>query len=252
MVSSMKIIQRSMIVLFVILCVVTSTNQASGDRLFDKAMGKVEVQGQALKGEQPTTKPQTIFIQDFELDYDNFKADEGVLDRLRDRPRVLPHLPQKSDPEQEARNLVNLMSRSLQESFENAGLMAQQIEAVKGLPKEGWLVRGVFTEVDEGNRMKRAVIGFGAGATSMEVQVSVSDLAVNPDASFIIFGTVKDPKQMPGAVVTRNPYVAAAKFVLEKNASKKDVQRTAREIVQEIKKYREKLTGAPGTTPPSN
>ena len=43
MVSSMKIIQRSMIVLFVILCVVTSTNQASGDRLFDKAMGKVEV-----------------------------------------------------------------------------------------------------------------------------------------------------------------------------------------------------------------
>ena len=252
MVSSMKIIQRSMIVLFVILCVVTSTNQASGDRLFDKAMGKVEVQGQALKGEQPTTTPQTIFIQDFELDYDNFKADEGVLDRLRDRPRVLPQLRQKSDPEQEARNLVNLMSRSLQESFENAGLMAQQIEAVKGLPKEGWLVRGVFTEVDEGNRMKRAVIGFGAGATSMEVQVSVSDLAVNPDASFIIFGTVKDPKQMPGAVVTRNPYVAAAKFVLEKNASEKDVQRTAREIVQEIKKYREKLTGAPGTTPPSN
>jgi len=252
MVSSMKIIQRSMIVLFVILCVVTSTNQASGDRLFDKAMGKVEVQGQALKGEQPTTKPQTIFIQDFELDYDNFKADEGVLDRLRDRPRVLPQLRQKNDPEQKARNLVNQMSDSLQKNFENAGIAAQRIDSVKGLPKEGWLVRGVFTEVDEGERMKRAVIGFGAGATSMEVQVSVIDLAVNPDAPFIIFGTVKDPKQMPGAVVTRNPYVAAAKFVLEKNASEKDVKRTAHEIVQEIQKYEEKLKEEAVPTPPTN
>jgi len=107
-------------------------------------------------------------------------------------------------------------------------------------------------KVDEGGRMKRAVIGLGAGATSMEVQVSVTDLAVNPDAPCIIFGTVKDPKHMPGAVVTRNPYVAAAKFVLEKNASEKDATRTAKEIIQEIQKYREKLTGSPSSIPPTN
>jgi hypothetical protein len=88
----------------------------------------------------------------------------------------------------------------------------------------------------------------------MEVQVAVSDLAVDPDAPFIIFGTVKDPKQMPGAGVTRNPYVAAAKFILEKNAPEKDVIKTANAIVREILKYRDKLkeTPEPGGTDPLN
>jgi hypothetical protein len=141
------------------------------------------------------------------------------------------------------------MSESLQKNFNDAGIMAQRVYLGNGLPKEGWLVKGVFTEVDEGGRLKRAGIGFGAGATNMEVQVSVIDLAVNPDAPFIIFGTVKDPKQMPGAVVTLNPYVAAAKFVLEKNAPEKDVKKTGKAIAQEIMKYREQLKQAPGATP---
>lgn len=252
MLNGMKVMQAAIIILFGIIFETNLTNQALGGGLLDKATGKVKVQNQTLKGEQPTKVPQTIFIQDFELNYENFTPNQGVLDRLSSRPRVLPQLRQKNDPEQEARKLVYLMSESLQKSFEKAGIEAQRIDSVKVFPKEGWLVRGVFTEADEGNRMKRAVIGFGAGATSMEVQVSVADLAVDPDAPFIIFGTIKDPKQMPGAVVTRNPYVAAAKFVLEKNTSEKDVSRTAKEIVQEIQKYREKLTGAPSTTSPTN
>jgi hypothetical protein len=252
MLNGIKVLQTAMIMLLAILFVTSLTNQALGGTLLDKAKGKVEVKDQTQKGEQPTKVPQTIFIQDFELDHENLKPNQGMLNRLESRPRVLPQLRQKNDPEQTASNLVNLMSESLQKSFENAGTAAQRIDAIRGLPKAGWLVRGVFTEVDEGNRMKRAVIGFGAGATSMEVQVSVIDLAVDPDAPFIIFGTVKDPKQMPGAVVTRNPYVAAAKFVLEKNASEKDVKRTAQEIVQEIQKYEEKLKEEAVPTPPTN
>ena len=42
---------------------------------------------------------------------------------------------------------------------------------------------------------------------------------------------------VPGAVVTMNPYVAAAKFVMEKNASEKDVKKTAAQIAEEIVKY---------------
>jgi hypothetical protein len=42
---------------------------------------------------------------------------------------------------------------------------------------------------------------------------------------------------MPGAVVSLNPYAAAAKFVLERNASQKDVRRTASEIAWEIVKF---------------
>lgn len=38
-----------------------------------------------------------------------------------------------------------------------------------------------------------------------------------------------------------NPYVAAAKFVLQKNATERDVKRTAEEIDEEIVKYEQRI-----------
>ena len=46
---------------------------------------------------------------------------------------------------------------------------------------------------------------------------------------------------IPGAVVTMNPYVAAAKFVLQKNATERDIRRTAEQIVEEILKYGQQI-----------
>jgi hypothetical protein len=72
----------------------------------------------------------------------------------------------------------------------------------------------------------------------MDVQVGISDLSGgHPHDPFIVFGTVTDPSKMPGAAVTMNPYVAAAKFVMEKNAAEKDIQKTAEQIVGELIKY---------------
>jgi uncharacterized protein DUF4410 len=44
------------------------------------------------------------------------------------------------------------------------------------LPKNGWLVRGIFTEVDQGSRVLRSQVGFGADATDLAVLVNVGDL----------------------------------------------------------------------------
>ena len=59
-----------------------------------------------------------------------------------------------------------------------------------------------------------------------------------PTRAFAVFGTVKEPDRIPGAVVTKNPYVAAAKFVMEKNAAARDVRRTGRQIADEILKLK--------------
>lgn len=70
------------------------------------------------------------------------------------------------------------------------------------------------------------MIGFGAGASDMEVQVLVSDLAAaNPAEAFLVLGTASDPSRLPGGVVTKNPYMVAAKFVMGKNGAKHDVAR---------------------------
>ena len=128
------------------------------------------------------------------------------------------------------------MAESLVEALRAKEMTAQRLRNAAGnLPGEGWLVQGYFTEVDEGNRLKRAAIGFGRGATSMELQIAISDLAgSDPRAAFAVFGTAKDPNRIPGALVTMNPYVAAAKFVLQKNATERNLQKTAEQIANQI------------------
>jgi hypothetical protein len=212
-------------------------------------MGVVEVRDEQMPSNWPKARPNIIYVRDFALDVDNFQADQGVggvlPGRLRGRlGERMPHPMANTDPEQQVSKIVAEMNKSLISKLKDKGYTAQHLElsGAESLPQSGWLLQGVFTEVDEGNRLKRATIGFGQGATQMDVQVTINDLAsANPKESFIVFGTVTDPKKIPGAIVTMNPYVAAAKFVLEKNATDKDIQKTAEQIVNEILKNFEKF-----------
>jgi hypothetical protein len=212
-------------------------------------MGVVEVRDEQLPSNWPKARPNIIYVRDFALDVDNFQADQGVggvlPGRLRGRlGERMPHPMANTDPEQQVAKIVAEMNKSLISKLKDKGYTAQRLElsGAELLPQSGWFLQGVFTEVDEGNRLKRATIGFGQGATQMDVQVTINDLAsANPKEPFIVFGTVTDPKKIPGAIVTMNPYVAAAKFVLEKNATDKDIQKTAEQIVNEILKNFEKF-----------
>lgn len=212
-------------------------------------MGAVEVRDEQMPSNWPKARPNIIYVRDFALDVDNFQADQGVGGVLPGRLRGglgerMPHPITNANPEQQVAKIVAEMNKSLISNLKDKGFNAQSLESVGAvtLPQSGWLLQGIFTEVDEGNRLKRATIGFGQGATQMDVQVSISDLAsASPKEPFIVFGTVTDPKKLPGAIVTMNPYVAAAKFVLEKNATDKDIQKTAEQIVNEILRNFEKF-----------
>lgn len=213
--------------------------------------GGVEVADEQVRAPLPARGPRTVYVADFALDAADFQGDQGVRGMLpgamRDQQsglgERLPHPFATDDPQQAARAIVDGMSDALVQSLTAKGLPAQRLADRNGpLPTDGWLLQGMFTEVGEGNRFRRAIIGFGQGATSMDVQVGVSDLAAaNPRAAFIVFGTIKDPSKLPGAVVTMNPYVAAAKFVLEKNATARDIRQTADQIVGEIMKYQQQI-----------
>ncbi|WP_374089192.1 DUF4410 domain-containing protein [Methylomicrobium lacus] len=213
----------------------------------DSVLGAVEVIDEEIKGPWPAGVPKTLYVSDFALEAEKVEVDQGVrgiLPKRRQSPigQRLPHPMAHADPEEQAKKIIDTMSRSLIKHLINKGLAAQRLSPRQSLPREGWLIQGVFTEVGQGNRIKRATIGFGRGATSMEAQVAVSNLArANPKSPFLVFGTMKSAKKMPGAVVTMNPYVAAAKFVLEKNASEKDIDKTAEQIVAEILKHTQKF-----------
>jgi hypothetical protein len=71
------------------------------------------------------------------------------------------------------------------------------------------IVDGEFTDLSEGNRLRRLVVGFGAGASSLDTSVHVYQRTSTGSQPLIDFTTHADSGKMPGAAVM-GPAGAAA------------------------------------------
>ncbi len=182
-------------------------------------------------------KDTIIYVSDFELDAQNVQTDQGsAIGQIRPGILERPGKREQRDPAAQAKKLVDTMSTSIVNDLEKAGYKAQRLAATDPRPAAGAWVHGVFTQVDEGSRLRRAVIGFGAGDVKMQLYVTLSDLA-HPQKPLYEEATNGESGKKPGAVITMNPYVAAAKFVMEKNAPEKAVKKTAAEVSKQIEQH---------------
>ena len=182
----------------------------------------------------PRTRPAIVYVTDFDLEFppgsqgqDVSLLRQGPLARLREQM-------QGGDPVTKAHAAIGLMAASITDELIDDGQPAKRLGPSEPKPTSGWLVRGVVTELDEGNQIRRAMVGFGAGESELQLWVGVTDLARNPDAPFYTVEASDGSGKMPGAIVKFNPYVAAAKFVMSRNATEHDVKRTASAIAKAI------------------
>jgi len=180
------------------------------------------------------TKDMPIYVSDFELQAEDVKTDQGLLGGGA-RGGVLPRpvKQRQDDPKVQARKMVTLMSSRILADLRKAGYNAVPLSITDPRPQSGEWVHGVFTQVDEGNRLHRAVIGFGSGQAKMNLFVCVTDLTKPEKPLYQAFQDGSSGKS-PGAIITLNPYVAAAKFVMGTNATDKMVKQTAGEISKQI------------------
>lgn len=177
----------------------------------------------------------TVYVADFELDAQSIRSEDLLgAPQAEERPHILPRR-DRSNPAAEAHKLVDALATRLVADLNHAGVTAARLPVDAPVPVEGLVVRGVFTQVDEGNRIRRAVIGFGAGAARMDLYVEVSDLA-HPGGPLYRFANQGSSGKMPGAIVTMNPVAAAAKFTLDQNSSGKALKHVSAQISAEILK----------------
>jgi hypothetical protein len=103
-------------------------------------------------------------------------------------------------------------------------------------------VTGVLYALDSKGKVVQmpSLPSSGSPAPNTQVTVSVADLAVDPASPFIVFGTAEALRGQ-GESVGWNPYVVAAKFVVNKVESSADIQRFAKEIVESILKNKTTL-----------
>ena len=190
---------------------------------------------QSNLGTAPSSRPTVIYVSDFDLDAGEIQS-TGIATLLPFRPLstgLLPRpfgiLPQSK--ETTARDLVELMANSLVKDLKEEGFTAQRTSASDPLPREAWLLRGIFTEVDEGNRLRRAIIGFGSGKTDLTVETMLDDLSQGPPQQV---DTSAQSGKMPGAIVTMNPAAAAARFVLASGDLNRNAKDTASQIAKSV------------------
>jgi len=201
--------------------------------------GTAKVTQQSDTGAVPTSRPLLIYVADFDLDAVDIQSGSGLVSALPARPLgggILPRafgiLPQ--DKATTAHDLVELMASSLVKDLKAEGFEAQRIPAGGVWPREGWLLRGIFTQVDEGNRMRRAIIGFGAGKTDLTVATTLDDLSQGAPQPFYQVDTEAESGKMPGAIITMNPAVVAARFVLAGGDLDRNTRNTASQIAKSV------------------
>ncbi|MCC6353113.1 MAG: DUF4410 domain-containing protein [Verrucomicrobiae bacterium] len=172
---------------------------------------------------RPTAKPPMIYVAPFDSRGASFNVDrEG----------------------EELAAFRQATAQMLQEKLvERLPEVAPTVAAPARLPGAGWLVTGRFVRVNQGSRALRATIGFGLGATKMETQVEVYDLAISRKEPFLRFGTTGGSNAEPGAIGSAGTTLVSGVGALSSalgNAAhgiSEDAWRTAREIRNHLVEY---------------
>lgn len=132
------------------------------------------------------------------------------------------------------------LSGAIADEFKTQGYTSQRISREAPLPKQGWLVTGIFYAIDSQTgiiKMPSFLTG-QPDPVNTKITVSVADLAVDAHAPFIVFGEAEALRGQ-GPPAGWNPYVVAAKFVIGQVESSADIKKLARQIVDTIVKNKQ-------------
>ncbi|MFC0576112.1 DUF4410 domain-containing protein [Paraburkholderia solisilvae] len=183
--------------------------------------------------------PDTVYVADFHLQGSDirFEGPGSDVDRRTLLGHVFPDSPLMvhTTRQDKANHLATLMSRSVADDLKKHGLHVERLAPGSPKPLTGWLVSGEFVSVDEGDRVKRALIGFGSGHTSLEFRAYVTNLAgPAPTQPMLDITTTARSGKTPGAALGFNAFLAAGGFVVAGADSDNDVKHSASKLSDEI------------------
>ena len=172
------------------------------------------------KSTKPNAAPKHIYVVPFSTEHAKIKQHP-----MRKHPGELPSEAQKL--------LADRLVTELTKTIAPASL----VSSPKAAGRDGWLVTGDFTELNEGSRILRMAIGLGIGSTKMSTAVRVQKLpSSNPP--FFGFSTKGTSGATPGAATNPIPFSSAPTVLFQgQQGISDDSARTARMITARIANY---------------
>jgi hypothetical protein len=154
-------------------------------------------------------RPDKIVVYDFSVSAEDVTQNQGPLQRVF-RAATENSEQQDADRLAAGREAAQNLSADLVKRLQELGFNAENLP--RGTPPGGntMTINGQFLSADEGNRARRLIIGFGAGASKLDTQVTVSQVSSTGMVNQLLsFTTHADSGKMPGAAVTMGAGAAA-------------------------------------------
>jgi len=178
--------------------------------------------------------PVAVYVSDFELyaatHQPNSAASSPALPAKP--PANSPAIYSDTDvPSVQARRLTDFFAVSLLQALSRKGFSVARVEGQKA--PIGALIRGVFAEPDERNRIRRALLGGNSPNARFFLYVGIFNAARHEQPLYELAPT-QSASDRYGPVITVNAYIPLAKYELDKNPSEEDVRRICNQIAASL------------------
>src|ERR1700739_3620547 len=142
--------------------------------------------------------------------------------------------PTDDDPEipsVQARRLTDFFAVTLVETLRKSGYNVRRQRGHN--PPKGALVRGVFAEPDDQNRIRRALWGGSSPNAKFFLYAGIFNMA-RPDQPLYQLASDQPGDDPYGPVITLNNYVPLAKYELDKNPTEEEIRKICRQIADSL------------------
>jgi len=165
------------------------------------------VQQQSQQAPVATSHPMKVVIYPFAVDPDEVELNRGFINRAY---RAVSSSDENATQDEIADDISQSVCLNVASDLSAKGYDAIcQKRGIVPLGDNLIMVDGEFNNVSEGNRLSRTIIGFGAGASTLDTNVYVVQRASGASNQLMQFMTHADSGKMPGVAVTGAPGAAA-------------------------------------------
>jgi hypothetical protein len=187
----------------------------------------------------PTPNP--VLIYNFAVNPLDIQQNSSIFAKIQ---RNIENNSQTAEQIQIGHEVADAMATELWKKINNLGLNAIRADQSLQVTPGAILITGYFVDIDEGNRLRRNLIGLGLGKSSLDSKVRV--LAPSPSGyrELIAFDAHADSGEMPGAAVLGPAGAAAgagAAAVVATNAVAGGVKTYKSASAEQAKKMADKI-----------
>lgn len=193
-------------------------------------------------------RPTQVLIYNFAASPEDIQQNSSIFAKIQGQ---LANTNQTAEEIKLGREVADAMATELTQKIAALGLNPIRADRSLRVLPGAILITGQFTNINEGNRLRRNVVGLGLGQSSLDSKVSVLAPSASGYQELISFDAHADSGEMPGAavmgpagaaagagtaaVIGANAAVGGVKSY--KSASAQQAKKMAEQIADELARY---------------